>query len=373
MLNVKRLVIAIALISLSFSSGLGGYYLNQAINASAGTEESVEHFREEIRSRMNAQLAEIKNTDRDIEIYKNALKEAQREASDCRYVRTYTSKLYRFQISFPTDDWCSPSPYNKEPSFHAESSCTDNPPLGRSCKGLRIIDQSKYSTDTIDSTLEKIKKDNRTPVILKNFIDGAVTIKAQAPDLWGEQNYEYNIFFEDSQRQFYVSTSNKFLEPVIKTLVPLEDENPLSNIHFSNFEKWKTYENREMGIEMKYPPELFISTSDEMIIFSPFNPNDPIKKQEGSVLADFKLSLKVESIEDVIKDRKSAELEELKQISLVVNKIKSQRLSYRDAFAGGMFFETYIPKGEQTLSFWHSDTSATKPIYEKMLQTVFFN
>lgn len=137
-------------------------------------------------------------------------------------------------------------------------------------------------------------------------------------------------------------------------------------------EKWKTYENQELHIKMKYPSKLFISTKNGKIFFEPSSPTDPAQKQEGIILTKLQLSLDQRTVSEIANERKSAGLVNFQENSIQINRVTAQKISYTDAFAGGTFYEILIPTGIKTLYVWYSDENQTKTIYEKMLQTLEF-
>ncbi len=167
--------------------------------------------------KLQQQITDINTkNNRAIKEYNKTIDEVRREASDCRYVKTYHNLLNGFQISLPTSKWCSPSPYDKDPHLYDENGCDRN--SQQACFGIEIQYGGNDSLITIDQMFKQISGEGRNPIMLPNLISNASVIKSKAPGPAEGWIYAYDIFF-NGQYRLLIFSNNESFESVIKTLV----------------------------------------------------------------------------------------------------------------------------------------------------------
>lgn len=218
-----------------------------------------------------------------------------------------------------------------------------------------------------------------------NGSEDPVTIKAQdikidgkpAKRFWRVGYHDYGntgvyLLNQGNVIEIYGDDSSSYAALAFNTILNSFkfSKNALERLTFSSFDQWKTYSNQDMGISLKYPPELFTGNRDGMIVFEPFAPNDPQQKEEGEILTELHISLIDKTASWALEERKNGDLRNFSVSDIQVSKIQAKKISYQDVFAGGMFYEILVPKGNQTIFIWYSDLRVTKSTYDKMLQTV---
>jgi hypothetical protein len=217
MLNKKNFVVLISLILLALLSGLIGYKLNDFTTCNNQQLPIAKIDDSSQVQRLQQQIIDIKKENKsNTESLTKVIAELTKEASDCRYVKVYHNSLYGFKISLPSEEWCSPSPLEKNPHLYDENGCGQD--SRQSCHGIEIQDHSEYNEAGINETFNNAKKENRNPVILKKLIADATVIKSTAPGPAKGWEYEYDIFF-NNQRRFLIFSNIESFESVIKTLV----------------------------------------------------------------------------------------------------------------------------------------------------------
>lgn len=149
-------------------------------------------------------------------------------------------------------------------------------------------------------------------------------------------------------------------------------QNPLSNLVISSFEQWKTYQDKKIGITLKYPPELYLKNSDRNVIFDYLSPADPLQGTEGSPLTKFEISFHEKDINKIIGEYKAEGLLDFQQRQIQLNGIPAEQITYTDAFAGGTFFITLISKNSDTIIISYAGGNEVEDTFNKMLQTVSF-
>lgn len=147
-------------------------------------------------------------------------------------------------------------------------------------------------------------------------------------------------------------------------------DDPFKNLNISTFDKWKSYKSLDLGISIQYPPEFYTREESGKITFDFFSKENPHQKEEGSVLAELWITKEEKLLQDILAKRNINELHSAKQEKVVINGITATKLSYRDAFAGGMFYEFYIPKKSTTIKIWYSGDNPLEPTFEKMVSTI---
>lgn len=145
-------------------------------------------------------------------------------------------------------------------------------------------------------------------------------------------------------------------------------------IVFESFEKWATYRSESMGIEIKYPHELFLDvTGTNKIVFDYLNPNDPEQKKEYAPLAEMRISLENESLDNLVSKRESEKPLNFKQREVNLNNITAQQVTYTSGFDGGTMYQTYIPHGNSTVVIWYPGDNQLESTFSKMLSTVKYS
>lgn len=223
MLNVRKLIILFLFITFSLLSGFAGYKLNECTPCNKALQKSIEQNKKQNQEHslqvqeLEQQIADIdRQSKRNRASFNEVIAELRKEASDCRYTETYHNLSYGFKISLPSDKWCSPSPHDKDPHLYDENGCGQN--SQQPCHGIEVQDHSQYPVVEIDEIFKQIKKEGRNPVILSDFISGAMVIKSTAPSPAEGWVFEYNVFFSN-QRRFVIFSNVESFESVIRTLV----------------------------------------------------------------------------------------------------------------------------------------------------------
>lgn len=151
---------------------------------------------------------------------------------------------------------------------------------------------------------------------------------------------------------------------------PVDKKNPFDNLSISSFNKWKTYTDKNIGIEVKYPPELYLSSSQGKIIFDYFSPTDPAQNDEGSVLTHLNISLQQGATDQYIKKYKLITLQNYKRVQINLNGTLADKITYTDAFAGGIIYTILIQKGSELIIIDYAGDNKLEDTFNKMLSTV---
>jgi len=146
--------------------------------------------------------------------------------------------------------------------------------------------------------------------------------------------------------------------------------NPLDNIKISSFDNWKTYSNKNIGIEIKYPPELYSSDSKGKITFDYLSPTDPAQSEEGSVLFHFNISSQQKTVEQYISENNLSTLQNFKQEQIQLANATADKITYTDAFAGGNMYIILIQNGSNLIVIDYAGSNGLEATFNKMLSTV---
>jgi hypothetical protein len=139
---------------------------------------------------------------------------------------------------------------------------------------------------------------------------------------------------------------------------------------FESFEKWATYKNEEMGIEIKYPHELHLDeTNPNKIVFDALGYDDPRQREQGSELAEFSVSLVNKPSDELIQKRKSDNLSSSQWNKIALGNVFATQISYLNSSLGLQFHETYVSRGDKTVIFQYGDGNSALT-FRKMLLTV---
>jgi hypothetical protein len=147
-------------------------------------------------------------------------------------------------------------------------------------------------------------------------------------------------------------------------------DDPFKDLNISAFDKWKSYKSSDFGISIQYPPEFYPREESGKITFDFFSKENPHQKEEGSVLAELWITKEEKPVQDILAKRNINELHSAKQEKVVISGVTATKLSYRDTFAGGMFYEFYIPKKSTTIKIWYSGDNPLELTFEKMVSTI---
>ncbi|MDD5083524.1 MAG: hypothetical protein PHT88_01120 [Candidatus Moranbacteria bacterium] len=150
----------------------------------------------------------------------------------------------------------------------------------------------------------------------------------------------------------------------------LMSKNPWDNFKISDFNSWKDYKNESFGLEIKYPQELYISNSDDKIVFDYLSPDDPNQKNEGSTLLHFNISKEQKTIEQYIAKNKLDTLQNFKQARIKLNEFLAEQLTYTDAFAGGTMYIILIQNEDKLIIIDYAGNNQLEDTFGKMLSTV---
>ena len=165
--------------------------------------------------------------------------------------------------------------------------------------------------------------------------------------------------------------TNKQTPSINDTQQALTDsKDPFVNFSISDYDKWKTYNNKNIRIEMKYPPELYLSSSDGKIIFDYLNPNNPSQKAEGSILTKFIIFTKQETLNQYDNENKLATLQNFKDEKIQLNNTIADKITYTDAFAGGIMYKILIQNGTELVIIDYAGGNKLEDTFNKMLSTV---
>ncbi|MDQ5893467.1 MAG: hypothetical protein QG640_479 [Patescibacteria group bacterium] len=161
-------------------------------------------------------------------------------------------------------------------------------------------------------------------------------------------------------------------ESELKT--PISEPEHAKPIVFEPFEKWATYKNEVIGIEIRYPHELFLNTKDSTkITFDYLSPNDLEQTKEYATLAEMRISLEEGSVDKVIKERTLERPLNLKQQEITLNNVTAQQLTYTSGFDGGTMYQTYIPNGRSTIVIWYAGDNQLENTFNRILSTIRYS
>lgn len=141
----------------------------------------------------------------------------------------------------------------------------------------------------------------------------------------------------------------------------------------SNINKWKILRDEENGIELKYPPELFINNSRKDIIagISLISPEDAKRVPDAGIMGQFIVYKKNENIEDIIKEAESNNPVDFTQRSIRISGVQAVQITYRGAYAGELWIETLIKKDLNNIIIinYSGENQENKAIFDKILST----
>ena len=171
----------------------------------------------------------------------------------------------------------------------------------------------------------------------------------------------------DSQK---TTTENQEEQSHIESEKIVSDSDPFDNFQISSVEKWKTYIAKNIGIEIKYPPELYLSASEKKVVFDYLSPTDPLRKHEGSVLARFNISLEQKTTEQYITEHQLNTLQHFKQEQVQFNNITADKITYTDAFAGGIMYKILIQGKSGLVVIDYAGSNRLEDTFNSMFLTV---
>lgn len=151
------------------------------------------------------------------------------------------------------------------------------------------------------------------------------------------------------------------------------EKDVFNNFKISDFDTWKDYRNEAIGVKIKYPKELYIDESDKEVTFDYLSPNDPVQKNEGSLLLHLSISKEQKTIKQYIEKYKLNALQNFKQTQVQLNGSHAEQITYKDAFAGGEIYTTLIQKENNLIIINYAGDNKLEDTFNKMLSTVTVN
>ncbi len=141
----------------------------------------------------------------------------------------------------------------------------------------------------------------------------------------------------------------------------------------SDKNKWKIFQSKENSIELKYPPELYLSTvrNDIILSLSRLSPEESKKNPDAGVMSQLVAYLKNESVDNIIKGVKLNNPGDFTQKQITVNGIGATQITYRGAYAGELWVETLIKKDSNNTIIidYPGDSQSNKNIFEMIIST----
>ena len=126
-----------------------------------------------------------------------------------------------------------------------------------------------------------------------------------------------------------------------------------------------------MGIEIKYPLELYIDESEKKIVFDFVAPDDPAQKLEYSVLNHFNISFfENKDFEQYKKDYKLSESKGFKQEQIKIGDVSLTQVSYENAFSGNIVYSNFIKKGSDLIVIHYFGETNLEKTFNEMLSTI---
>lgn len=131
----------------------------------------------------------------------------------------YRNNFHKFQITLPVG-WHLPSPNNKNDqlNFRTDRNCYIYGGWQRICDGFSL--QIYPTEETSTEALARLKESELDPMIVDNFVAGAVTISAKpaVPFMGGKDSRVYYLYFDQEKRYITAGSENKEFVPIFKTI-----------------------------------------------------------------------------------------------------------------------------------------------------------
>lgn len=193
--------------------------------------------------------------------------------------------------------------------------------------------------------------------------------------LFGLILFVFNSLEKNTGKQLVKEVLQNTVSSPDRINIPIQEPTQQAKpIAFEPFEKWASYKSKTMGIEIRYPHELFLNTENpNKIIFDYLNPKDPEQTKEYATLAEMRISLESESSTKIIGKVVAEKRLNFKQEKIILNDIIAQQLTYTNAFDGGTMYQTYIPHGSSAIVIWYAGDSQLGEMFSRMLSTIRYS
>lgn len=150
----------------------------------------------------------------------------------------------------------------------------------------------------------------------------------------------------------------------ISTPIPLETPN-------INISEWKDYKNKNLSLEFKYPLELFIAEKNQKIIIDALKPDDPMQHTSTGIISKMTISPDARGVQEIINEYKNNNLNSFSTEQILINGVKTTRITFRGAYAGEMNYVVLIrnEKKAETIVIYYMDNSVYQKTFEQILFT----
>ncbi|KKP67070.1 MAG: hypothetical protein UR66_C0023G0005 [Candidatus Moranbacteria bacterium GW2011_GWE1_35_17] len=217
---------------------------------------------------------------------------------------------------------------------------------------LFYMEIRKSSSDT-----KQITTENSTPE--KVEITRPTENKAQ-----NQNNVTSNdLSTKENKKDVIQQSSNQEYDSHIPTIIKITE----------NKKKWKTFRDEKNIIQFRYPPELSLNKSrrDIMIGLYTISPEDAKNIPDAQIMNQLIVYTKEEPIDKIIEEQKTNNPEHFTQETVKINNIKTEKTSYRGAFAGELWINILIKNGSDTIVFsYPEDCEENRAIFEKIIATI---
>ncbi|MDX9913854.1 MAG: hypothetical protein RBS77_04705 [Candidatus Moranbacteria bacterium] len=142
----------------------------------------------------------------------------------------------------------------------------------------------------------------------------------------------------------------------------------------SDKNKWKNFRSKENNIELKYPPELYLSTSRKDIILSlsRLSPEESKKNPDAGIMSQIIIYAKNKNVDNMVEEIKSNHPSDFTQKIVIVDGLRAIQITYRGVYAGELWVETLIKKDSNNTIVvdYPGDSQSNVSIFEMIIATL---